>query len=275
MKTNFFVSVASPLTSATPHKDYVLHLATNAYALRDVDYVPKFHRINDPTVKTAEEAAIVALSAARIWGKEANVAMAVMIGDPTLTPGEVIQVIGSPLLGSDSGVGGGLHRLASDREKYIQFESNAKQMILDYSSFSANAGKNNRDPVRDGRNTTPRTTPTPNTTYIEKIENNSILGTLYDQSKVLFKIGTPSDVDGSTKTIANTQEMVTTASNLSTKSATSQQYGAGVDPANPPDNAPKGFEELPRTIYRIEAIQHRFSLGSLGFTSELALISAL
>jgi len=183
MKTNFFISISSPLTSMTPHNDMVLHLATNPYSLRDVDFVPKFHRINDPTIKTAEEAAVVALSAARIWAKETNVAMAVMLGDPSLVPGEVIQVVGSPILPE-----GGRKQIQEDREKYFEWEINTDKMVKSYAKFSSSIARKAAvlEKIDDKTNIESE-----DTEFIVKKTGvkGEFIGKLYDNSQVDIRVG--------------------------------------------------------------------------------------
>lgn len=292
MKTNFFISIASPMSSGTPHKDFILHLATNPYALRNVDYVPKFHRINDPTIKSAEEAAVVALSAARIWAKETNVAMVVLVGDPTLVPGEVIQVIGSPLLGGsgESDQKGGLKRMAKDRETYMEWESNSKEMIQDYSRFSSTGGKRAAEDIKveDAENTG-TTASGDSTGYIYTSEGNNFVGKFYDGSKVNIKTATSKEstwwswvpfasnvfgeptkrsetFGGDTNLQGDVETLMTTGKSI--------HYGVDANADSPAEDDPRGFEELPRTIWRIEAVHFKYNLSSPGFTTELALVSA-
>lgn len=250
LKTNFFVSVNSPLNSLTPHNDYVLHLATKPFSLKNVDFVPKFHRINDPTIKTPEEAAVVALSAARIWAKETNVAMAVNIGDPSIVPGEVVQIFGSPLLPD-----GGITRGTADRQKYQTYESNTRSMIQGYATFSSKAAKNaNKDGTGGALGGTG------GQGYINKVSDNSIQGKFYDGTTVNLNIGNNFQASGGffgRLFQGDKKEDTKTVEKL----LSSQRS----------DHA--GFEELPRTIWRVEAVHHKFNLGSPGFTSELALVS--
>lgn len=272
MKTNFFISISSPLTSITPHSDMVMHLATNPYSLRGVDYVPKFHRINDPTLKTAEEAAVVALSAARIWAKETNVAMAVMLGDPSLVPGEVIQVLGSPILEE-----GGVPRLQADREKYFEWEVNTDRMIKSYAKFSSSVAieraKNNGNlPEAE------------DTEFLVKKGNapGEYIGEFYDNSEVDIRIGNKEykgsflnifdnrstggddELTGDVEALLSTGKSIHYGANNSILKETKER-----DP-----NGTRGFEELPRTIYRAEAVHHKMNLGNPGYTTEVALVSA-
>jgi hypothetical protein len=239
----------------------VIHLATNPYALRNVKYAPKYHRINDPTIKSIEEAAVVALSSARIWGKESNVAMSVMLGDPSLTPGEVIQVFGSPLVKN-----GGLDEWGSDREKFYEWESSSKAMIQGFAQFAQDGGEAGRQN---------KVSTTQGNAYIQKNLEGNYEAKYYDDSLVTFKtslgkkdegwfswiknIGksNPTTIAGQ-PIIGNIEELLSTA--RSTHVPTS-------------DKNATGFEELPRTIYRIEACHHKFNLGSPGFTTEVALVS--
>lgn len=61
------------------------------------------HIADDTTITTAEQAAVVAVQLARIFGRETRAGMAILTGDPSFIPGEVIQVVGSPLMGHAPG----------------------------------------------------------------------------------------------------------------------------------------------------------------------------
>lgn len=267
MKTNFLVSVSSPMSTAVPHDDLILHLSTNPYSLRDVDFAPKYHRISDPTIKTAEEAAVVAIAAARIWAKETNVAMSVMLGDPSLVPGEIIQTIGSPIIEE-----GGAKRINKDREKYFEWELNTNQMIREYSIFSSTTAKQ--------RAQDPKAQPTPPSglKYIIKTAEGVIKAIANDNSFWEVKIR-PQEEDtegngwfGWWPWKGEVEEDPTKSiEDLFTEEGITSHYGAenqGKDP-----EGPRGFEELPRTIFRVEAVSHKFNLGSPGYTTEVALVS--
>jgi len=61
------------------------------------------HIADDTTITTAEQAAVVAVQLARIFGRETRAGMAILTGDPSFIPGDVIQVVGSPLMGHAPG----------------------------------------------------------------------------------------------------------------------------------------------------------------------------
>jgi hypothetical protein len=275
MKTNFIISRSSPMSSATPHEDIVLHLATNPFSLRDVDYAPKFHRINDPTIKAVEEAAIVAISAARIFAKETNVGMAVLLGDPSLVPGEVIQVLGSPLLPK-----GGVDLIDSDRKKYYEWDQNNQKVISQYATFAATPAKeiaqNNYDP------TNPPTSQTQQPVEFIKVQSDgSYLITYIDGSTIVAKLKPPT-----TQTTQPTERpwwkfwgSSDSSSTQTTNPGAELEFLMGPNKTNHfgADNdsfdlkGTRGFEESPRTIWRVDAVLHKFNLASPGYTTEIAL----
>ncbi|EKQ70403.1 hypothetical protein OsccyDRAFT_0690 [Leptolyngbyaceae cyanobacterium JSC-12] len=117
LKTNFWVHKNAPTAQGASGDEWSIHLRVKPKILEGVDYACKFTRIFDDTITTAEEAAVVALNAARIMGKEVRAATAVMLGDPSITPGEVIQILGSPIQ-----PGRGFTNALQDRQQFEQFD---------------------------------------------------------------------------------------------------------------------------------------------------------
>lgn len=253
LKTNFFVSRSSPMATLEPHKDYVIHLETNPYILRGVNYAPKFHRINDPTIQNVAEAATVAMGAARIWGKETNAAMAVMLGDPSLVPGEVLQIFGSPLL-----EGGGIDRAANDFKNYTEWDANTKQMIIDFARFGKDESYSevaNREVGNEAGN---------KGKYVIKHVKGEYEMTFYDGSKVGIK-GVGEELKDNDNTGLAVEGFLTKGKSV--HQGKDEQQGVFSEEVR----SQGGFEEVPRTMYRIEAVHHKFNLGSPGFTTEIAL----
>lgn len=114
-KTNFIVeNVGSSDLSATA---FYYHLRAVPHELSDSPgFACKFQRIKDPSIEKDAEASMVALAAARRTARETRVGMITTIGDPSFSPGEVIQVFGSPFLNK-----GGLEQKDLDRSKFFDF----------------------------------------------------------------------------------------------------------------------------------------------------------
>ena len=128
LKTNFIVSKEGQNSDGSPYKSWSLHLRVKPSELaKDVDFPCKMQHLKDPTIKTLGQAATVAVSAARIQAKNLRSGMVIVVGDPSLTPGEIIQTVGSALLEK-----GGLDRAKSDRETFIEYNQRYNELIKDY-----------------------------------------------------------------------------------------------------------------------------------------------
>jgi hypothetical protein len=128
LKTNFIVSKEGQNSDGSPYKNWSLHLRVRPAELaKDVAFPCKMQHLRDPTIKTLGQAATVAVSAARIQAKNLRSGMVIVVGDPSLTPGEIIQTIGSPLLEN-----GGLDRAKSDKDTFIEYNERYNKLIKDY-----------------------------------------------------------------------------------------------------------------------------------------------
>jgi hypothetical protein len=212
LKTNFWVHKNAPAAQGGAQDDWTLHLRVRPQALANTNYACKFARIYDPTITTAEEAAVVALNAARILAKETRAATAIVLGDPSITPGEVVQVIGSAILPQY-----GLQGANQDRQQFLDFDARYNTNLKTYAEESLKNAGASGDVQQGAEVTLP----------------------LYDGSSVTMKI-------------------------------------AGSDQKNPDAlicNAASQMNPLsdPPTLYRVEAIIHRFNVENQGFQTELAL----
>lgn len=125
MRTNIIVQThASGGTQPTK----ILHLAVEPPFLKDRAYPCSFFTITDDTADAVPGTMVaVGLAYARVIGKEVRAAAATMLGDPSLTPGEAIQVVGSPMHQGTTEP----NFLAEQREKFLD-------MSLDYIKFYSN-----------------------------------------------------------------------------------------------------------------------------------------
>lgn len=146
-KTNFIVeNVGASDISAT---NFFYHLRAVPHELSDSPgFACKFQRIKDPSIENDGEAAMVALAAARRTARETRVGMITTIGDPSFSPGEVIQVFGSPFLNK-----GGLEQRDLDRAKFFDFlegkgegeDGGWNKMIKYYAEISSGEGQQFED----------------------------------------------------------------------------------------------------------------------------------
>jgi len=103
MKTNFIVSRVGTMAYNTLDADWLVHLRAVPNSERVAEsYACKFMEVRDDQLHNVAEAALVALHLARIHAKDVRAALLVVLGDPSFVPGEVVQVVGSPLWGEQT-----------------------------------------------------------------------------------------------------------------------------------------------------------------------------
>lgn len=196
----------------------------------------KFVRIEDPNIQTPAEGISVLLNAARIYARSLQVASIIINGDPSICPGEIFQVFGSPLLKND-----GIPNLLQDRYNYLLMKNlsitNFKELAV-RTSVTDNLSDNNA-------NATTNKPIDPN-----KIgDGNAIPFTLHNNSK-----GTAYIRDSKTGEQALTSEQV-----LDKPTAVINRDAATTVPET-------------KTVFRCEAVSHKINIGgSRGFTTEVAL----
>lgn len=133
LKTNFIVK-GSNLYSKNSSSAFNVHLRVKPYALKEEKFACKVSTYNDETISSLEEAVVVAFNVARLFGRETRAATGVLIGDPSIVPGEICQV--SSLWSVDD-----YQKLPSflkeERDAYLGSQSvlsKAKALIKDFDS---------------------------------------------------------------------------------------------------------------------------------------------
>lgn len=237
MKTNFLVSKQAPNTQET-YDDYVLHLMTQPAVLRGKSYAPKLHKIYDPTIQSALDAALVSIALAKVWAREVDAGLTVMLGDPSIVPGEIIQVYGD-INSNDAFKKWQLDNKDKTLKDYLDIQVN-QFTEYDYhwntklEQLIALAQQQSTDSEPPKEISIPGSGS--DTTSDTKFEfsDNSVEG--------------PDETGEKVNEVLNNPSKVTTGDNL-------------------------GFAEVPKTIFRVEAIIHKYNLGAKGFSTELALVS--
>jgi hypothetical protein len=167
---------------------------------------------------------------ARIHAKEVNVGLARMLGDPSIVPGEIMQIIGSPLLPD-----GGIHRAAQDLTKFYQYDESWNELVKKYAELSSgNSEQTSAEVQSSGIN-------------------------FHDGSTAVFEEGTAKHATSPEQLRELMESML-----CQNKSKVMSSEG---------NNAQEGFNEIPRTIFRVEAVAHKFQQGSKGFTTEVSLVT--
>lgn len=214
MRTNFVVSIFNSNSGAQTMDDYQMNFEYIPPELAGIPFARSFYHVRDPSIKSAAEAASVGLHYMRIYGKAVHVGMAVMLGDPSLTPGEVVQISGSQIYPSASLEEAALNE---DRQKYTEFAT------LYQGTFAETAQKLKNATINK-----------------EEVEELALGDMKVNSTAPKYAKTTGSTTREALNEAVNTPRVV-----------------AG--------------QQLPKTIFRIEAVCHKFNLGTKGFTSEIAL----
>jgi hypothetical protein len=100
VRTNYIVSNAS---AGDPKNSVVINFeALPSYY--EGRHLPRYYKqIDDELIDTPEEAAAIAASFAQIFSRDTRSGMMVVQGDPTWSPGECLQIRGSPITQDKSG----------------------------------------------------------------------------------------------------------------------------------------------------------------------------
>lgn len=237
LKTNYFVSSVSP-GGPVDGNSVALHLTIRPAFLRGRKICGRNHFIFDETIQGIADAAAVALQTARTQSKELKTASLSIIGDPSMIPGEIVQIVSSPLYPESFNI----KTIIEEREAYLEYES---AMLESYFSLteaslrSVPADTKQAYPITDSVNTQPATA------NFERAE----------KGKVNFR---PVSQNSDTTSFY--------------ASGNKPDKASWVDGAK--DSKQGGFTQAPRSLYRVEGVRHSWnSQGSTGFTTELALVS--
>ena len=242
MKTNFFVANQSP-NGTTAGKVLLMHMAARPAFLRGVEIGGRNLYIEDPTIKNIGEAAAVAASAARLYAKELRAASCTVLGDPSLTAGELIQIINSPLYAKP------LSTYIDEREAIKEYEAMTRAHYMSV-----------LDVTRKGIND-------------QNDQSAPLVGT-YSSEDAPEGSERP---DADHKLIGRTADFENKADEIYC-SVTNQDSATVVEKEGQEwgDNQwrKSGFKKEPQSIWRIEGVRHTLnSGGQQGWTTELALLS--
>lgn len=125
VKTNYIVANTSPTQPV--QASIIMHMAARPAFLRGVPMGGKNMYVIDETIGNSIEAGAVALAMAKINSKELKAASITVLGDPSLVPGEVLQVIGSPLHPETIN----LDTLLQERKVYLDFEEKDNRYYIE------------------------------------------------------------------------------------------------------------------------------------------------
>ena len=195
-----------------------------------------YFTVVDPSVNSSAELVGVALAYARLKGKEVRSATAHMIGDPSLTPGEAIQIIG--------GVPKSSIQVPTHKELLESAITDKKNFVDYYGKYQDFAVKLAQQ-VQDSKGTSLESVSLPND-YIT----------------------VPTSRAGNTLT-PNTPG----ASNTQIMCNFPMLDEQGLSEGALPQNDQVIFQDDPETIWRLDGLIHRFNDGTPGYYTELGLIT--
>jgi hypothetical protein len=255
LKTNILVRNSSSNVSGSLGEANI-HLKTRPYILKRKDsdgkvpkFACKFAIYQDSTIGNSTEAAVIALNMARILGKETRAATGVLLGDPTLSPGEICQVVNSPLQYQELSETRMAALMQADRAKYLSFENNSINSAIEYMAALKRAEAENSDALSSQN--------------LKLFDGTEAQINLYqgneDSSNLLCN--NPSKIFSPKSSQSETEENTDT-------SATEDR--ASNDEADQDLEDLIGYNEEPRSMWRIEALIHNYNMGSQGYKTEVA-----
>jgi hypothetical protein len=193
-----------------------------------------YYTVVDPSVNNSPELVGVALAYARLKGKEVRAATAHMIGDPSLTPGEAIQILGAAPKNSIQVPDhkGMLDSAIADKKNFVVYYGK-------YQDFAVNLAYQ----VKNSTSTEPEAVSLP-VGYVQLPQGDTIIP----------------NVSGGTNTDIMCERPI-------------QKENAKPEENEVPQNQLVTFNDDPETIWRLEGLIHRFNDGTPGYYTELALIT--
>lgn len=233
-----------------------LELIPEAFYGRDGNRIPianKFVRIEDPNIKSPAEGAAVLLNAARVYARGTQVASIVLNGDPSIVPGEIFQIFGSPILKND-----GLSSFVTDRISYYKMQSLSLQSFQSLAVATSVTNKENA--------TSTEPTNVNSNLLIDPTTQN--IATQEDYNKLSAE-----DKAKYTRIPLYNAQIITTGldqGKSGDKPKTSDQILTQTSSSITRDKD-KIIPE-PKTIFRAEAVAHKFNIGgSRGYLTEVSL----
>ncbi len=251
MKTNFFIANQSPNGSVAGDA-IIMHMSARPAFLRGHEIGGRNMYIVDETIKNIGEAAAVAASVARLYAKELRTASMTVLGDASLTPGELVQTINSPIYSQT------LQTYIDERQSIVEYEGATRASYLSALEVTRQGiesraetsapltGNYSSEPSPDG---------------YERVDEDYKIRA----RKAEFKKSAEDIFCSATK--KETATVVEKDTEGDNAAATTEEWGEN-------HWRKSGFTQDPRSIWRIEGVRHTLnSAGSQGWTSELVLLS--
>jgi hypothetical protein len=226
----------------------IVHLKVTPKWLEGREHACTFFYLTEPvTTGNIQELAIIALMFARHQGKETRTASVTLLGDPSITPGEAMQVIGSPLI--VPGVYPDPFEDVNGKQQWQVDRTNVKEYYQGTKDLYTEFAKNIKD--KSGATDT---------------ANASTLTVANGQM-----------INAATDPAAATVPKAVEVALLPTEAAAvdmcfSRFVKATEGSANPNGNNVQ-FPTDPKTVWRAEGVIHKFNDGEPGYYTEVSLMS--
>jgi hypothetical protein len=234
-----------------------LELVPDAFYGRDGNQIPianKFVRIEDPNVKSPAEGVAVLLNAARVYARATQVASMVINGDISITPGEIFQVFGSPLLDNN-----GLPDLIRDRDNYLKMKTLSITSFQNLAIATSVTNRQNEAPTQENSNINSNLLNTPSILPNVTPDNFKDLSAADKEKYVQVNFYNGAVLIAGLDNGKSGDKAVTSDDILSKTS-------------NKVFRKPEDIIPEPKTIFRCEAISHKFNIGGgRGYTTEVSL----
>jgi muramidase (phage lysozyme) len=260
MKTNFFIANQSPNGSVAGDA-IIMHMSARPAFLRGHEIGGRNLYVIDETIKNIGEAAAVAAAVARLYAKELRSASMTVIGDPSLTPGELVQTVNSPVQLES------LQTFVDERQSIVEYEGATRASYLSALEVTRQGIESRADasaPLTG--NYSSETSPDGYERVDDKYKMRARKADFKKSADDIFCSATKKE----TATVVerdNTKKEGEEEQSPRENESSTEEWGEN-------HWRKSGFKQDPRSIWRIEGVRHTLnSAGSQGWTSELVLLS--
>jgi hypothetical protein len=261
-RTNIIVQ-SHAISDSNGEKNNLIHLSIIPPGWRDRAFACSYFTVTDDTAVDSPGALIaVAFAYARVLSKEVKAAAATMLGDPSIIPGEAIQVIGSPMHQGYTDPDKG----AADREVFMEmaqaYEDTYKRMAdLVRSDASGTAGASAAD--NEGNFLQNMLGTAANALGFGNGSGSDAAGGGGGGGKSPVDLKIANNANGGPVVFETTQNATDMPEVLTLAAQERQQLYRNTIM----------FEPEPNSMWRVEGVVDRFNDGTEGYYTELTLLS--
>lgn len=124
LRTNIVVSGSNSQNLDTSN-EAIVHFKHAPHRLKGKTFACRYLMFEDSSIQTKPEAFYIAYALARVMGKDTRVATGVLLGDPSIMPSELMQIVSSPISRLENA-----GAYAADREKAKEWENRATAFMV-------------------------------------------------------------------------------------------------------------------------------------------------